>query len=58
MAALGAHADDGNGPRNHRLKDAVPLLQEALAIIDSTKLAPHVGARLQEVIEALDRELR
>lgn len=56
MAALSAHADDGNGPRNHRLEDALPLLQEALGIIDGTKLAPHVGARLQEVIDLLQSE--
>jgi hypothetical protein len=58
MTALGAHADDENRPRNHRMKDALVLLHEALAIIDGTAAAPHIGARLQEVIDALERELR
>ena len=57
MTALGAHAHDENRPRNDRIKDTLVLLQEALAIIDGTTLQPQLGARLQEVIDALEREL-
>lgn len=35
------------------LKQAVALLEQALAIVDSAKVSPDVGARLQEVIEQL-----
>jgi len=35
------------------LKEAVALLEQALAIVDAAKISPDVGARLQDVIEQL-----
>lgn len=35
---------------------AVALLTEALAILDALDLSPHIGARLQEVIDEVERE--
>ena len=42
--------DDGRGLD---LKEALAHLEQALEILDSTKVSPAVGARLQEVIEQL-----
>jgi hypothetical protein len=49
MGALTAQ-DDGYGLD---LKDALAHLERALEILDSNKVSPDVGARLQEVIEQL-----
>ena len=42
--------DNGRGLE---LKDALAHLEQALEILDSNKVSPDVGARLQEVIEQL-----
>jgi hypothetical protein len=50
MAGYTARADANASPTD---KDALPLLERALALIDELGLPANVGARLQEVIEAL-----
>jgi hypothetical protein len=49
---MGASAAQFEG-RDPSLKEAVVLLEQALAIVDAARVSPDVGARLQEVIEQL-----
>jgi hypothetical protein len=43
----------GSDPAAQGAQHAVQLLKEAQAIVDGWNL-PHIGARLQEVIEAIE----
>ena len=49
MSALNAHSEG----RDDDPKDALVLLEQALEILDSQKVSPEVGARLQDVINQL-----
>ena len=51
MAALQAQADDSDRPQGQSIGDALASLKHALKILDENDVPPHVGARLQEVIE-------
>jgi len=42
--------NDGRGPD---VKDALEHLEQALEILDSQRVSPNIGARLQEVIDQL-----
>lgn len=52
MSALGAHADH-EAPRDCDVGKALSLMEAALAIIDKSNSHSDVGARLQDVIDAL-----
>lgn len=50
----GSAAQQANAPA--AIQRALTLLTEALALIDAIDVRPEIGARLQEVIEALRKE--
>lgn len=56
--SVNAHPDEGGGTPREYLSQARSLAQEALELLDKTPASAGVGARLQEVIEAIDAELR
>lgn len=53
MGAIGAQADDNGRSHQKDLGNAVSLLEQALALLDGSEAPPEIGARLQEVIDAL-----
>jgi hypothetical protein len=57
MAALKAHAGDSDRPQNQTIEHVLALLEQALTILDERDSPPHIGARLQEVIEFLRNEI-
>jgi hypothetical protein len=58
MAALYAHADDSDRPRDPTIEDALASLKQALKILDDKSAPPHIRARLEEVIDSLNEEIR
>lgn len=56
MGALQAHAGDSD-PRNQTIEDALASLEKSLEILDEEDSPPHIGARLQEVIELVREEI-
>lgn len=57
MAALQAQAGDFDRLQGQGLPDALARLQTALGVMDKARVPPHIGARLQEVIESLEVEI-
>jgi hypothetical protein len=57
MVALQAHAGDSDRSQSHTIKDALASLEQSLRILDKRNAPPHIGARLQEVIEFLKDEI-
>jgi hypothetical protein len=53
-AALSAGAEGEQASPGENISRALALLQEALELVDSSAVPPEIGARLQEVIDALD----
>jgi hypothetical protein len=53
-AALSAGAEGELVSPGENIRRALALLQEALELVDSIGTVPEIGARLQEVIDALD----
>ena len=54
---LGGYVDASTVPDDDRgadLKDALAYLELALEILDSNKVSPAIGARLQEVVDLLN----
>jgi hypothetical protein len=51
MTALHAQADDSDRPQRQSIGDALTSLKHALKILDESDVPPHIGARLQEIIE-------
>ena len=56
MGALQAHAGDSD-PQNQTIEDALASLEKSLMILDEENSPPHIGARLQEVIELVRNEM-
>jgi len=56
MVALQAHAGDSD-PQNQTIEDALASLEKSLMILDEENSPPHIGARLQEVIELVRNEM-
>ena len=56
MVALQAHAGDSD-PQNQTIEDALASLEKSLMILDEEDSPPHIGARLQEVIELVRNEI-
>jgi hypothetical protein len=57
MVALKAHEGDSDRAQNGTIEDALASIEEALRILDERDSPPHIGARLQEVIESLKAEI-
>ena len=57
MVALQAHAGDSDRPKNESMKDALASLEQSLETLDASDSPPHIGARLQEVIELVTDEI-
>ena len=53
--ALSANADAGDATPDKSLDRALALLQETLEIVDSSDAPPEIGARIQEVIDSIER---
>jgi hypothetical protein len=53
-AALSAGAEGKDIIGHERLGRALTLLREALNVVDSIKAPPEIGARIQEVVDALE----
>ena len=53
-AALSADAGGEQVTPHENIGRALALLQEALSLVDAIGAPPEIGARLQEVIDALD----
>ena len=50
-------AQGGSGaPEDQRLERVLGLLADALVIVDALKLSPEIGARLEEVINAIENK--
>ena len=57
MVALQAHAGDSDRSQNQTMEDALASLEKSLMILDQEDSPPHIGARLQEVIELVRDEI-
>ncbi len=58
MVALQAHAGDSDRSQSQKtMKDALASLEKSLKILDQEVSPPHIGARLQEVIELVRDEI-
>jgi len=57
MVALQAHAGDSDCSQNQTIEEALASLEECQKILDQEDSPPHIGARLQEVIELVRGEI-
>jgi hypothetical protein len=57
MVALQAHEGDSDRPKDETIDDALRSLECALKILDQEDMPPHIGARLEEVIESVKGEI-
>jgi len=51
MSACQAQSDETNGLADQSMSDALTSLERALQILDDCDAPPHIGARLQEIID-------
>jgi len=56
--SVGAAAHDSTPLADQSVERALALLAEALEIVDALNVSPEIGARLQEVITALEVSAR
>jgi hypothetical protein len=58
MSVQQAQPEEGGGSSRAMLSEAQRLLEKALHLIDQDAASAHIGARLQEVIDAVDARLQ